>query len=242
MTAIIHNNIAPNCSNITGTNEDPDYPIGNILSNSPADKFHTTAMSTNIVLTFSQNVQFESIVLAAHNIPLGSNVKIYLSNDNFQNYDAYNFIVNPDVMYVQVPGNHLSIKIGIISSRNIEIGYLCLGSFCEISQDPRYPVQRIPVESSHILLSDIGQKNKVLGVMVWKIGLNFPSIPLTEYQLLCNIINRNKVLVLIVSTETKEAYQGIMELPKGDEELEGVYFSLEFEQNPYSYEVEEVES
>ncbi|MGD2087260.1 MAG: hypothetical protein PVH61_13835 [Candidatus Aminicenantes bacterium] len=237
MTAIIHDNIFPLCTYLYSTYADPDHPVENLLTESPADYFLSPEKDNTILWKFDDPVEFDGIGIVAHDFPSQVSLTLVLSNDNFQTNEYVTLEYSKDSISKKVAGiNHKHFKIWVHTyDTGFRIGQLYLGTYTEISEDPYYPIQRIPVETSHIINSDIGQKNKVIGVLIWKISLNFPAIPLDEFVSICQIISKNEVIILIVSEETKEAYQGILSQPKGDEELEGVYFTLEFEQNPYEY-------
>jgi len=238
MTALIHDNIAPSCSTIEALYEDPDYPVTNLLTDAPADYYLCPNSTLQVDLHFPSPVIFTGIAIVNHNIPIDAAITLKLSNNNnFLSSENVVITWNELIIFQEIAKPaYKDIRLYITSTADtMQIGQLYLGSYTEISEDPYYPVERIPIETSQILLADVGQKNKVKGVLTWKISMNFPAIPLSEFKTLCAINSRNEVLVLIISTSSKEAFQGISQIDKGQEELEGVYFTLSIDQNPYEY-------
>jgi hypothetical protein len=235
-TAIIHNNIAPGCTGITATNENPDKPITAALNNAPADTFESTAGSSEIVLPFLTLIAFNGAALVNHNFVAGDSVKMRVTNNDFATYDEYTIPIYSSISYLNQGISGINkIKFIITSNRDtISIGQIYIGTYYTFPYSPDFPVKKELIENNVGNKGVFGQQFTKLLSEQWRYDLSYSGVYEEDYTAFRNTLYSGEPKILILDTDTHDALQGEKQgnLPVSIS-VEGAAFSLSFLQNPY---------
>lgn len=234
-TAIVHDNFAQDCTGITATNENPNFPITAALTNAPADIFETTAGSTEILVPFSTNIDFSGVALVNHSFKTGDSIKMRVTSNNFVNYNEYTFPVYSGITYINQSITNIN-KIKFIINTNsdvIQLGQIYIGTYYEFPYSPDYPVRKELVENSIGNKGVFGQQFTKLLSEQWRYDLSYSLVYEEDYLVFRTALQGGEPKILILDTDTHDALQGEKQgnLPVSIT-VEGATFSLSFLQNP----------
>jgi hypothetical protein len=234
--ALIHSNIAPLCNSIFATSQQSDHPVENVLTEAPAETFRSNSGTAEIVARYNSPVSFSGIALVNHNIPQSATkIQFIYSNDNFVNYETENLTWHVELIYISKAINsYKDFKIYVETDQDyVEIGQIVFGTFYIFPDLIVFPIKKTPVNNVLSSRSPLGQKATKLLSRVWQFTLNLKYVYNSDYLDIVEACKRGEPKILILNTDTREAYQGEILSDLGSEEtVSGNRLSIEFEQNP----------